>query len=113
MNVNYNEIGQRIRTRRKQLGMTQKRLAELVELSEGSVSRYESGSIKDAPTTKLNDFAKALNVEVSWIIGFKPATDKFKIINDCMNELQELNDAECEEVIEILKKIMKLAKGNQ
>ena len=108
MNINYKDVGQRIKARRKQLGLTQKQLAELVDLSEGSVSRYESGSIKDAPTQKLNDFAKALSIEVAWIIGFKPQTDKFQLAHELVNKIQELDDETGIEVIDIFSKFIDL-----
>lgn len=110
MNINYKEVGKRIKSRRKQLGLTQKQLAELVELSEGSVSRYESGSIKDAPTQKLNDFARALSIEVAWIIGFKPQTDKFQLANDLVNKIQELDDEKSIELINLFDKFVDLVK---
>lgn len=108
MDINYKEVGKRIKSRRKQLGLTQKQLAELVELSEGSVSRYESGSIKDAPTQKLNDFAKALSVEVAYIIGFKPETDKFQLAHDLINKIQALDDETGIEVINIFDNFINL-----
>lgn len=108
MNINYKEVGQRIKARRKQLGLTQKQLAELVELSEGSVSRYESGSIKDAPTQKLNDFAKALSIEVAWIIGFKAETDKFQLAHELVDRIQQLDDDISIELIDVFNKFIDL-----
>ena len=110
MNINYKEVGKRIKSRRKQLGLTQKQLGELVELSEGSVSRYESGSIKDAPTQKLNDFAKALNIEVAWIIGFKAETDKFQMAHDLINRIQEFDDEKSIELINVFNSFIDLLK---
>lgn len=108
MNINYKEVGKRIKSRRKQLGLTQKQLGELVGLSEGSVSRYESGSIKDAPTQKLNDFAKALSIEVAWIIGFKAETDKFQMAHDLVDRIQELDDKTGVKLINIVNNFIDL-----
>lgn len=44
MKLDYVSIGLRIRERRKSLSLTQKELAGMVNLSEGSVSRYENGA---------------------------------------------------------------------
>lgn len=73
--LNYIEIGNRIRNRRKQLNMTQKDLADKVNLSEGSISRYENGKVEEAATSKLNEFATVLGVEPVWLIGFKIEDD--------------------------------------
>lgn len=67
--LNYVNIGQRIKSRRKELRLTQKELGAIVDLSEGSVSKYEAGKVEDATTSKLNDFAIALDVDISWLLG--------------------------------------------
>lgn len=110
MEIDYKEVGKRIKSRRKQLGLTQKQLGEIVGLSEGSVSRYENGSIKDAPTQKLNDFANALSIEVAWIIGFKPETDKFQLAHDLIDRIQEFDDDKSIELINTFNKFIDLLK---
>ena len=45
VNLNYQEIGLKIKQKRKSLNLTQLQLAEKVELTESSISRYESGKI--------------------------------------------------------------------
>lgn len=75
LNLDYVAIGTRIKQRRKQLSLTQKQLAELVNLSEGSISRYEHGKVEDATMTKLRDFAEALHVSPSWLIGIKEQSE--------------------------------------
>ena len=67
--LNYVMIGNRIKSMRKNLGLTQKQLGKIVNLSEGSISKYESGKIEDVTTTKLNKFAEALNVDITWLLG--------------------------------------------
>lgn len=62
-------IGERIKYSRKAAGMTQRDLAGLVNLSEGSVSKYEHGKVEDAATKKLAEFAKVLGVELTWLLG--------------------------------------------
>lgn len=67
--LDYVMIGNRIKSRRKDLDLTQKQLGKIVNLSEGSISKYESGKIEDVTTTKLNKFAEALNVDITWLLG--------------------------------------------
>ena len=67
--LDYVMIGNRIKSRRKNLDLTQKQLGKIVNLSEGSISKYESGKIEDVTTTKLNKFAEALNVDITWLLG--------------------------------------------
>ena len=46
MEVNYQEIGKRIRRKRKELGMTQQKLAELAGLEPSNISHIERGATK-------------------------------------------------------------------
>lgn len=108
LEIDYIEVGARIRRRRKQLSLTQKKLAEMVNLSEGSVSRYESGLVKDATTVKLNEFAIALNVEVSWLLGVKTQDDAYHTYLEYYNKLKKLDDDTVEELLDIFDKIINL-----
>lgn len=69
VHLNYVEIGKRIKMRRKAMDLTQKELGKIVNLSEGSVSKYESGKVEDATTAKLNLFADVLRVDIAWLLG--------------------------------------------
>lgn len=88
--LNYKEIGKRIKSRRKQLGLTQKQVADLMNLSEGSISRYESGKIEHATTTVLNRFSSILKVEPAWLIGFKAESDFEHRIKSIIKDYQDL-----------------------
>ena len=55
--------------RRKELGLTMKQVAELVGVSEATVSRWESGQIANMRRDKINSYAKALQVRPSFIMA--------------------------------------------
>lgn len=69
-------IAERIVSRRKELGLTQKQLAELLHVSDKTVSRWETGKqIPDALT--MQDIARALNMSVPELYGVEAIqTDK-------------------------------------
>lgn len=69
-------IAERIVGRRKELGLTQKQLAELLHVSDKTVSRWETGKqIPDALT--MQDIARALNMSVPELYGVEAIqTDK-------------------------------------
>ena len=46
MEINYKDIGKRIQERRLSLGITQEKLAELIDLTEGHLSGIENGKTK-------------------------------------------------------------------
>jgi len=75
VHLNYVEIGKRIRKRRKELGLTQKELGALMGLSEGTISKYEAGKLEDASTTRFNEFAEKLGVDLAWLLNI-PVTEQ-------------------------------------
>lgn len=53
MTMNLPEIGQRIRQRRDELGLSQDRLAKLADLSRVTINQLETGAIADLGVAKL------------------------------------------------------------
>lgn len=59
-----------IKHRRQELGMTMKELAQKVGVSEGTVSRWESGNISNMRRDKIKLLADALDTLPSEIMGW-------------------------------------------
>ena len=59
---------QRIRDLREDRDLTQKQMAELLNLSQSTYSRYESG-VLDIPSTVLISLAKFHKVSVDYLLG--------------------------------------------
>ena len=102
--LNYKEIGKRLKSRRKQLGLTQKQVADLMNLSEGSISRYESGKIEHATTSVLNRFSSVLKVEPAWLIGFKVESNFEHRIKSIIKDNQDLPEEILIEYLELFEK---------
>ena len=64
------EKGKRIKEIRKSKKMTIKKLGQLVNLHESTVSRYEKGEIQSLDVEKLKEFAKALDVSPTYLMGW-------------------------------------------
>ncbi len=66
-------VGQRVRDRRKQLGMTQEQLAEAVGYSTEhrrcTVYQVEAG-LKEIPLGKLMSYVSVLHTSVYYLLGF-------------------------------------------
>ena len=58
------KLGQRVRTRRLEIGMSQERLAELLGVSFQQVQKFEKG-INRIAASRLYDISSALDVPVS------------------------------------------------
>ncbi len=70
-------VGDRIRTRRKQLGLSVDELADLLGKNRATIYRYESSEIEKLPTTVLEPLAKALNTTPSYLMGWQDEDNVF------------------------------------
>lgn len=75
-------IGERIKQRRKELGLSVDELAELLHKNRATIYRYESNEIEKLPTTVLEPLAKALGVTPAYLMGWEielRATDESEV----------------------------------
>ena len=69
--MNTNDIGKRIRERRKELGMTLDELAKAVGVSKQTIFRYEDRTIENIPIDKLDKIAEKLNMSMAYLLDLK------------------------------------------
>ena len=69
------EIKDVLKSRRMELGLTMKELADKVGVSEGTISRWESGDIENMRRDKIAALAAALQVSPSTIMGWDEPTE--------------------------------------
>lgn len=70
----YGPLGERIRSRRKQLGMTQEELAEQSNLSVNYISKIERTQDQNISFEVLANIAHSLNITIAEFIGKPPIT---------------------------------------
>ena len=63
--------GERIKARRKEIGMTADTLAEKIGVSRSTVFRYENGDIEKIPLDALTPIAAALNTSPAYLMGWE------------------------------------------
>lgn len=68
-------IGDRIKKRRNELGLSAEQLGERIGKDRATVYRYESKDIKNMPISILTPLAKALNVTEEWLLGREKSTN--------------------------------------
>lgn len=80
-----NMIGQRIKQRREEIGMTQAELGAALWLNKSTIQRYETGKITKIKVPVIHAIAKQLNVDPNWLMGesekigeYVPRFDKFE-----------------------------------
>lgn len=64
-------IGENIKNRRRDLDMTLEQVADRVGLSRQTLSRYETGVIKNIPSDKIELLAKVLDTTPMDLMGWK------------------------------------------
>jgi transcriptional regulator with XRE-family HTH domain len=70
------EIGERIKVKREQSGMTQEELAsKLGYKSKTTIAKIENGT-NDIVQSKVRDFAKALNTTIAYLMGWDVDTNQ-------------------------------------
>ena len=88
--LHNNQIGLRIRTARKEKGINQTELANLLGKSLRTIQKYESGEIK-VSIAMLNEIAKVLNCESTYLIGYDVERKPLENLSDIMSFLFQLD----------------------
>ena len=80
-------IGERIKERRKELGMTVDELAEKLGKNRATIYRYESNEIEKLPTTVLEPLANSLGVSPGYLMCWEDTQEQ-----DALSILMEKYD---------------------
>ena len=78
--MDLNNVGKYIAKKRKEAGLTQQKLAELLNVGDKTISKWERG-INAPDISLLQDLAKALNTTVVNILNGDDSQKKIKIQN--------------------------------
>ncbi len=97
----YNEIGKKIKKRRKELGLTQEKLADLTHYSDSFIANIESRTFQSFSLSALNTVAKALNTTMQELLP-----DNYLI----PEKPNEIKCEYCKNITEIPIEIYKLTK---
>lgn len=64
------DTGKRIKTRRRELGITQEELGKKAGVTKATINKYETGIVSNLKRSTIEEIAKALNVSPSYIMGW-------------------------------------------
>ena len=99
--INYKEIGNRIRQRRKELKLTQEKLSEILEITPTYISEIERGTGISSLAT-ITKLSKVLKLDLDYLVfGISDTNiDKTfsKILNKIPKENQKLYINICENI---------------
>lgn len=74
--------GERIKARRKELGITADKVAEQIGVSRSTMFRYEKGEIEKIPINNLVPIARALHTTVGYLMGWSDEKNSIPVAED-------------------------------
>lgn len=104
------ELKDKIRNLRQQAGLTMRQLADAVNVSEATISRWESGNISNMRRDKIYDLAKALHTTPAYLMGWEENADNQPDLNNESEELIILNRTAKKMTPEKQKRLLEMAK---
>ena len=110
-------VGQRIKQRRKDMGMSADELGKRIGKNRATVFRYENGDIENLPVDVLKPIAEVLLTTPQYLMGWedenKTAASKDSGISESKQKLLDLVDSCSEEEVSRLLQMMELFLGSK
>jgi transcriptional regulator with XRE-family HTH domain len=69
------DLASKIRVKREELGLTQAELAKKTGLTQATISRLESGEVRQLKSEAIKSLARALGVSLDFLMGDKSRMD--------------------------------------
>ncbi len=97
-----------IKNRRLELGLTMKEVADACGVSEGAVSRWESGEVNNMRRDRIYALSQVLQISPLLILGIEPKeNDRVnKNVDQFIELLEPLTEEEQERLLNIMKMII-------
>lgn len=68
--------GQRMKNRRKAIGLSAEKVADILGVSPATIYRYENGDIEKVPGDRLGPIADALQTTPAYLMGWDESPEK-------------------------------------
>lgn len=95
-----------LKVRRKEVGLTQKQVADFVGVAEATVSRWESGDIANMRRDRIARLAEALKTTPDFIMtGSEAAVAISPTKQKLLDVALELSDEEALQLLSIIEKV--------
>ena len=106
MEINYIDIGRRVKARRLELGISQEKLAEITDFSISHMSAIETGKTK-LGLPAIISIANALSVTVDELLCGSMMQGKAVMQNEFAELLAQCSPAEAAFVMDMVKSMIK------
>ena len=102
---NKKKLGKKIKELRKKKGLTQEKLAELVDLEQNSISVIESG--RNFPTlATLEKIANKLDADLNEFFNYEYYEDIELIKQTMHNYVESLNESQIRQIYRYIKNVI-------
>ena len=101
--------GERIKARRKELGISAESLAEALNVSAATVYRYEKGDIEKVPGSILEPLSKLLRTTPAYLMGWEENPEQPTLVNDDPELTEYLEELKNRDEMRMLFKLAKNA----
>lgn len=81
------EVYERIKARRKEIGLTADDVADALGVSRATIYRYESADIEKVPTTIIEPLAKVLKCSIAYLMGLEELSNADNDL--CLSDLEK------------------------
>ena len=107
-------IGKRIKSTREKTGITQKALAEMVEVSPAAINQFEKGQKKPS-SELLASIARALGVSTDYLLGASKKEEMFLSgdVVAAFRDFKGLSNRDREIILENIKLLKSLGKRKE
>ena len=99
--INYEELGKKIKNLRIEKGLTQENLADYVGCNTSHISNIENSYTKLSLNVLLA-IANALNVSIDYLLADQLNSTSTIISQEIINKLSKCNDSDKEKIIQII-----------
>ena len=100
-------IGERIKQRRLERGMTLEDVAKIVKVTRATIQKYENSVISTIPYEKIILLSEALMVSPAWLMGWsepeKPPEELTPKQTALIEQIRHLSDQQVDALLTLLK----------
>lgn len=101
--------GERMKQRRKEIGLSAEKVAERLGVSPATIYRYEKGDIEKVPGDSLAEIAKILRTTPTYLMGW----DEEKEVERSLEKVKAALEQEDSQTAEIIKLVLDLPENKQ
>ena len=91
-------FSERLKKRRKELGLTQEELADKISTTKQTIYKYENEVVTNIPSDRIKELAKVLCTTPAYLMGWNEPSDSKKTMANNISRLMKENNMNSKDV---------------